>query len=342
MVALSASRISTAKSCSWKYWCSYKLKLPEATNNGALMGTVCHALFECLGNPRHRKHYDAIIKEQSIDASPQSARLLKYGLDKVGIKDAESLALVKAMCLNGINYDFYAQKYEEAYGEANLKSSEEPFDLKIERGDVKYRIKGFIDKLWLFKEKTCALIRDFKSSKKMYAAKEFEENMQNLMYALAVRHLYPNVIKQRVEFLFLRHMENGEGIMRGHDLTAEELEGFELFLTEFQKYLDNFDEKAAVADMARKKDFAKDGSFSGPLMCGRAKYPGELKKDGVNPQYYCPFKFGFSYYSLLDKEGNIVSSVFEEEVEALFEKQDSIPHSKIVKKTYDGCPAFRK
>jgi hypothetical protein len=315
--------------------------LPEKTNSGALMGTVCHALFECLGNPRHKHHYEKIIKEKSIDASKASARLLKYGLEKVGILDEESLNLVKAMCLNGLNYDFYGDVYVNAYGSANVESSEEPFDYSKESDGKRYRIKGFIDKLWLFKNKTCALIRDFKSSKKMYADKEFEENMQNLMYVLAVKHLYPDVVKQRVEFLFLRFdLKNGEGVMRGRDLSDEELEGFEYFLTEVQKVVDNFDENLGLSDMAKKKPYATDGSFSGPLMCGRAKYPGDVKKDG-GPQYYCPFKFGFDYYVLRDiKSGKILASSFEEEICKLFDIQKD--GQEILKKTYGGCPAWKR
>ena len=54
---LSASKIKTLQSCSWLYWCKYHLKLPEESNSGASRGTICHLIFECLGNPRHKHHY---------------------------------------------------------------------------------------------------------------------------------------------------------------------------------------------------------------------------------------------------------------------------------------------
>ena len=43
--ALSASRIKTAQSCSWLYWCKYKLKLPDTSNDGARRGSICHLIF---------------------------------------------------------------------------------------------------------------------------------------------------------------------------------------------------------------------------------------------------------------------------------------------------------
>lgn len=46
---LSASRIKTAQSCSWLYWCKYKLKLPDKSNEGAKRGSICHLVFEVLG-----------------------------------------------------------------------------------------------------------------------------------------------------------------------------------------------------------------------------------------------------------------------------------------------------
>ena len=77
-------------------------------------------------------------------------------------------------------------------------------------------------------------------------------------------------------------------------LDEEELLGFEIQLSEIQKYLDNFTEKHAKANFAAYKDFPKDGSFSGKLLCGFAKKKGELKLDG-NPKWYCSMKFDFFY-----------------------------------------------
>ena len=71
---LSASKIKTFESCSWKYWCNYHLKLPQENNDGARRGTVCHLIFELLVKPRHKKHFDLIMEAKTLDASPAVKR----------------------------------------------------------------------------------------------------------------------------------------------------------------------------------------------------------------------------------------------------------------------------
>ena len=73
---LSASRLKTLETCTWSYWCNYHLKLPQKQNEGAQRGTVCHLVFEMLVKKKHRKHYDRIVKANSIDGSPAIVRLV--------------------------------------------------------------------------------------------------------------------------------------------------------------------------------------------------------------------------------------------------------------------------
>ena len=69
MNKLSASRIKVAQTCSWLYWAKYVLKLPDRSNDGAKRGTICHLVFECLGNPRHKHHFKKIVKSKDVFAS---------------------------------------------------------------------------------------------------------------------------------------------------------------------------------------------------------------------------------------------------------------------------------
>ena len=73
---LSASRIKTAQSCSWLYWCKYKLNLPDKSNDGAKRGSICHLIFELLGEKKRKKYYNKIIKAQDIFAVPSIKRLV--------------------------------------------------------------------------------------------------------------------------------------------------------------------------------------------------------------------------------------------------------------------------
>ena len=63
---LSASRIKTAQSCSWLYWCKYKLKLPDKSNEGAKRGSICHLVFEGLGGKGRKKYFNKILKTEDV------------------------------------------------------------------------------------------------------------------------------------------------------------------------------------------------------------------------------------------------------------------------------------
>ena len=70
--------------------------------------------------------------------------------------------------------------------------------------DFLWEIRGFIDKLFLYKDTKYALIRDFKTSKETFKGKDAKDNMQDLMYSLAVKHLFPEYENKQSEFLFLK------------------------------------------------------------------------------------------------------------------------------------------
>ena len=331
---LSASRIKTLQTCSWQYWCKYQLKLPDKSNEGSLRGTICHAIFENLGNPRHKKHYNRIIKTQNTYASPPIKRMIEAYAKKYGIDDFENMDLINQMTVEGLNYDFFGDKE----GKPSISISEKDFDIAVKEDSKNYRILGFIDKLFLFKRKKLAVIRDFKTSKQMFSGKDYTDNLQNLMYCLAVKHLYPDFLKRQMEFLFLKFDCNNEGTMRMEPLDTEEIEGFEYFLTEVQLIINNFNRDSATKNLAYTKGYlGRDDGFAGRVVCGRADYEGQLKKDGTL-MWHCPFKFPKTYYVITDKDGLILSSA--EKEDDLKEKLSGGLGISIEKRKYEGCPAF--
>ena len=190
----------------------------------------------------------------------------------------------------------------------------------------------------MYKKKRFAIIRDFKTSKEVFKGKDRTDNLQDLMYSLAVKNLFPEYSKRVSEFLFLKFDldPNAEksGVMRMEPLDDDELAGFEIQLSEIQRYLDNFTEKDAIKNYAAHQGFRTDNSFSGKLLCGFATQKGELKKDG-NPKWHCSMKFDFFYYEILDQEGNIIKSYFEEDF-----SEDLVPEGcKYEMRYYKGCPA---
>ena len=329
-VTLSASRIKTAQSCSGLYWFKYILKAPDKSNDGAKRGTICHLVFELLGDEKEKKNYEKIIEKQDVFASAKVKKLILTEAKNSNVDDQENLDLIKKMTLNGLNYDFFG----ESMGEIDESFSERDFDFDVDDGEVSYKTKGFIDKLFIKNEK--AIIRDFKSSKDVFKGKDLEDNLQDLMYTLAVRKLFPKLKKIYSEFVFLKFSPE-KGVIKMSPVSDEELRGFEYQLTSIQKYLDNFNEKIAMKNFAAKADFPKDNSFGGPLLCGYAKSADEKKVDG-SPKWFCPAKFAFEFYQI-KKDGKIVDSCFIKEKKE-YEKKYA-EHEFLLFK-YEGCPAHKK
>ena len=65
-------------------------------------------------------------------------------------------------------------------------------------------------------------------------------------------------------------------------LTASKLKKFEIELTKSQTYLEKFSERQAKGNYAADKPRPKDGSFGGQIVCGFAKFRGQLKKMGIH------------------------------------------------------------
>lgn len=344
---LSASKIKTMTSCSWLYWCKYHLKLPDKTNDGALKGSIVHLVLECLGKDRHKKHYDLILKEGTVCGSSAVERLIyKHAKSSNLLENPSNLEDIYDMAFRGVVYDFFGKKI----GRPTETISEKEFELEIEEDDVRYKVKGFIDRLFMYKSKGIALIRDFKTNKKVYEGKEVTDNLQDYIYTLAVKKLYPKYKDVKMEFVFLKAMQSSQSssgkwqivgssdsVLTMRSKTEDELKGFEYELTDFQSYAENFTQETATSSLASEQGMPKDGSFSGRLLCGFAKKPNELKKDG-SPKWYCSYKFPFDYYSVIDEKNQTKRSFFTEK-EAIEYKQKK---DKILKLQYTGCPSFNK
>ncbi len=341
LTPLSASKIKTAQSCSWKYWATYMLKVPDAGNDGSSRGSICHLIFELLGDPRHKKIYDEIILKDSIFLCEPIRRLVQYHAKKLNVNDKDNLELIDNMTLAGLHFDFFGGSGSQSPDEA---ISEQAFDITVDEGEKLYRLRGFIDKLFLYKDKELAVIRDFKSSKQIFKGKELTDNLQDFLYTLAVRKLFPHFKKRQVEFLFLKFDLHSNGRVKMKDISEEELEGLELHLTEIQRFLDNFNEDDAVSNFAGEQNYPSDGTFGGPLMCGKDGYKmsrGEpvLDKSGKPiVAFICPHRKPLDYYVLKDESGNIIKSTFKENKESLTaEKGQTI---ELIK--YGGCPYWHK
>ena len=342
MKALSASKIKKAQSCSWSYWATYHLKVPDKSNDGASRGWICHLIFELLGDERHREIYDEIILKDNIYLCEPIKRLVSYHAKRLNVNDEENLELINNMTLAGLHFDFFGGKD----GHPDESISEQSFDITVDEMGKLYRVRGFIDKLFLYENKSLAVIRDFKSSKSVFKGKDITDNLQDLIYTLAVKKLFPNFKKRQVEFLFLKFDLNSSGTVKMKDISPEELEGLELQLTSIQNYLNNFTEEDAISNFAADQGYPKDGTFGGPLMCGKDGFKISKGKpligDDGNPvvAYICPYRKPMDYVSLKDSEGNIIRSFFKDDPELntlVLKEGESLSEMH-----YSGCPRWNK
>lgn len=326
MAKLSASRIKTLDGCSWIYWATYVLKVPTEENTGAILGSCCHEILEDLADVKNYKLYEKILGSKTIKKTKYLTFAKKFLAEKnISVKDlipdkdrnpVVCLDLIDRMILTALEYDFHGEGAEEKY-------SEKEFDIKTDN----YHINGFIDRLFIYKDRI--VIRDYKSSKQKFTGADFEDNVQDLIYKLAVKHMFPD-FESNTEFIFLQH---DDCVVRTPSTCNQELKGFEFYLSNIQSVIDNFTEEVACSNFAKDHGFKSSyHGFSGLLKCGTAVTPFETKADG-NPKWFCPFKFARHYYVLLRK-GEIVASA-NEESKLLKEEGDIIE-----KRLYSGCPAW--
>ena len=336
-VYLSASRLKTVKMCSWLYWCKYHQHLPDKSNDGASRGTVCHLIFECLGKPSRRHYYDVILEHNDPFAVDSIKRLILRHASILGVDDEENLEMIKKMIVAGLGYDFFGKKISKP----SQSFSEYEFDMQIKEGAKDYAIRGFIDKLFIYDKKNVALIRDFKTSKQVFKGEDKKKNLQDYIYSLAVKHLFPDVKNRNSEFVFVKFDLDAEhkpkGLIKMRKISDKKLDEFEVELTQAQQYLSKFNYYSAINGYAADKPNPKDGSFGGPIACGRAKYRGQPKKDG-SPMWHCVYKFPFDYYGLFDENDKLIKTEFPEHYSALLKNKKE--KFSIKKLHYAGCPRW--
>ena len=340
LTALSASRIKKLQSCSWSYWCTYKLKLPDRSNEGASRGTICHLIFELLGDPKHLNLYEETILRDSVFLCEPIKRLIHYHARKLSVNDADNLQLIDKMIMAGLHFDFFGGHK----GKPSRSVSEESFDISVKEDNKYYRVRGFIDKLFLYKGNTEAIIRDFKSSKSVFKGNELSDNLQDLIYTLAVKKLYPNVEKSITQFLFLKFDLQGKGNVVMPTISDTELEGLEIFLSHIQSDIEQFDESRAKSNFAAFKSYPSDGTFGGLLMCGKDGFKQSRGQDLLDsqgqpiPAYICPFRKPLEYYVFFGEDEKIIKSCFVEDFE--YTVRSLPPETRNEKRYYEGCPAW--
>lgn len=323
---LSASKLKTVENCSFLYEGKYRLKLPDETNDGAILGGITHDILELLNNkPKYFKYVSKILKSDKLPAPLIKLLKRKLTSQKCSLDNLDKLI---SFILVALAYDFWMDGGE-------VKKPETYFELT-----GKYNTRGYIDAHAIYTDekgdKYC-IIRDYKSQKNKFTNKELDKNIQAYIYLLAAKKLYPQIKieKSRVEFVLLQFPEDPIQVVQ--NVTDETLAGIEDYLTYIQGYIDEFGEEHSTSNLAAHQDYPKpEDGFCGKIMCGRASFKGELKKDGLNKLWSCAMKFPYDYFSLYEGE-KLVKSAYTE-AELLPVK----PNQTIKQQHFGGCPAFNK
>ena len=300
---LSASRISTLQKCSWSYWCNYHLKIPQTINDGQVRGTVCHLIFECLLNKRHRHHFDKIMEVGNLSESSAILRLIEKGLKREGFYSEENFDLCCKMIFVGLNLDFF--------GDTKLDPLPEEKFL-LEENKPEYKIMGFIDKVIRNPEEKSIKIVDYKTSKRKFKGEELTSNLQAMAYTLAAKRLWPEYDDVTIEFQFIKFPRQP---IQQIKVTQKQLDGFEHYMEYIYGIINDFSEEKAMSN------YALDGDDSWLCKAGKT--------------WRCPYLDRKEYYVLLDKSDTILKSSFENDF-------NPKKNERVEKRVYSGCPAHKQ
>lgn len=307
-IALSHSRIKTFLHCSQKYYANYFLKLPDIGNDGSNRGSCAHDTFELLGIPKRKKLTEELIKNNTCKKHPALWRFIKNRAEKYKVGDQENLDIIDGFIITGLKSNFWGP-------EGTIHTLiEKDFDIEIEGDGINCRIKGFLDRSFIYKVNNTLYIRcvDFKGSKKKHSEEDLVAG-QALMYQLALYFLYPKIQLKEFDFIFLKFPK--DPYQSYSPVSEEALIGYLYYLTHIQQAINNFSEKDISSNYGKLNDKTK-------FLCGPAK-----------SGWICPQQNPLDYYVLLNEKDEIIKSSF---------KQDLVAkeNEKVEKRFYKGCSHF--
>lgn len=243
---LSASRIKGLQSCSWEFFCSACLKLPERVWSKTFVGSLCHIILECLAknNPKRKEYYDTIIKTGTYK-SVKSIHILVNNFKRKNpqMEDKHSDDLDDLLAV-ALKHDFFFT------GAKKVLPPEWKFELVV--GGAK--IKGFLDRLAFYDG--YAVIRDYKTQKDRFTESELENNIQAAIYQLAVKEVFG--VSARVEFILLRHAGNKKDPLKHVQVvepySPEQLSGLVSYVSHLNGEFEKFNIERARLNLRAIKD----------------------------------------------------------------------------------------
>lgn len=311
MVILSASKISTFLSCSYKAYSIYLKHFPRSSGDGAKLGTIIHTILECLVAKNRRDLTSEFTKSNDIRRVPSLFRLASILLKKVRLYSDSSLDKLNLFLSTAIKNDLFCEGALEVI-------TEKEFNIKTDR----FHVRGFIDQLALYKDKI--KIVDVKSAKSKPPGFNSDDyfNLQGLIYEWVARREYNLPVE--VEFKYLKFKK--ACTVKSPPSSPELLNGLEEWLAYISNYITNFGEDDKFSHLAS----SGSGKF---VHCGGSC--GEYNKEG-REAHMCEIKYPRVYFVGYDEDDKFIGSSFS--------KKDLDNNKKIAKVetiNHPGCPAFK-
>lgn len=303
---LSSSKIQTYDNCSALYCAKYLLFLPDKSNDGARRGSVVHDVLEIFLNKRHYKRYKEIVKNETCKDTKSVWKLITKIAEKYKVNNNDNLELIDQFILVAFNNNFYGNK------NVFKIEGEKEFNISVDDGELRFNIRGFIDKTFFIKNKSGLIVHvtDYKTNKQRFDNEKLEQNTQNFMYQLVMKKLYPEY-KRKFDFLFLKFKKNP--LQSPPEINDLVLEGFEYKLTELQNVLEKFTVKNATDRLAA---FDEKNSW----LCGRGSFR-------------CSARDPLDYFIHIKSNGDKKGYFTKEEIK--LENGDKIESAR-----YFGCPVW--
>jgi hypothetical protein len=313
--AISSSRLDVFCHCSAKYAANYIYKIPDKGNSGSSRGDVCHRIFELLGVSKRSQLIQQIILADTCRSFPALWKLIEIYSKQNGVCDKDNLDMIDFFIVTGLIWDKKPDNVTEVLIEKDFD-----FEVIDEDRDIKYRLRGFIDKIYLITNddgKQYVICRDYKSSKDKFKKDKMKNNAQAYIYQLAIKYLFPQYEFVSFEFIFLKFRK--APIQCAEVYKHSQLEGYEHYLTEIQAQMERFNLKH-VNDNIAFLDISKKA------LCGTGAKG--FKPDG-KPIWICPAREPMEYWVELDDKGAIKKSYF-----------NSLDNMKLERRFYPGCSFF--
>lgn len=301
-IKLSPTRVQSLNKCSWVYYCTEILRLPQITHPAAICGTIAHLALELLQKRKHFKTYKNLVKRSSIFGTSIEFLCAKH-LYKENIYSVENVTKLDNFIITGCKSDFFPEGAKKVITEEKITIEQDDFILTSK-----------IDKIALY-EKDDAIhqikVWDYKSSKQKFAGAELDSNLQAGTYSLAIWWKYK--IIPELSFVFLKF--NQKPFQAVKKFTHDQLMDILSTYKKIAEHVRHFDHAKAVSNMAAQSESYR-------WLCGSLQ-PGK---------FCCAFRKPFNYFALVDEEGKVLRSSFEK---GKLKPQEGCT---IIARTYAGCP----